>query len=494
MRNVGDGAGRPPGTARDAGRGQPSGGPSRRRTDDDRPQAGGSSLYTPAYRRRSGDAEYGASAANHSRHGRTGYDDAGHRQSPYGGAAWPDDDFGSPYGWSADDPDAWPGMSLSGRDTPAQPVLSNAVRGFPPAPGDPLPVYPPGPFAAWNAGQPGRSDGRSGQSGGAGLTDSAQLSTATITPDEFDTDYSLPAIKDPVPGRGRHSPATDQRRAAGASGHETVQNVRSDQLLREPAPASHGRRSTGKGSRSAKRSRKKRQPAWLAIGAAGVIIAAVAAILVVTIPHGSSPAARDTPSSTPSPVSASPTAPPGPWGFIGSRKTDPLPLTAAELFPASVSNGGTVYTRATKAKGTNCRAALIGSALQAAVRRAGCKQTLRATYLSKGAKVMATIGVFNLKTFASASKAAGKAGHAEFVAQLTAKAGPAKSIGQGTGLEEAIVKGHYLVLVWAENTNLNAPKTQAGRKRLTAFMNLLVKHTVNVSLSNRMVDGKPVAS
>ena len=171
-----------------------------------------------------------------------------------------------------------------------------------------------------------------------------------------------------------------------------------------------------------------------------------------------------------------------------------MPLTAAELYPASISNAGAVYTKAKQAKGTNCRAALIGSALQAAVRHGGCIQTLRATYLSKSAKVMATIGVFNLKNFASASKAARKAGQAEFVAQLAAKTGPAKSIGQGTGLEEAIVKGHYLVLVWAETTNLSPPKGQAGRTRLTAFMNLLVKHTVNVSLSNRMVDGKPVTT
>jgi hypothetical protein len=426
---------------------------------------------------------------------RAGYDDAGYGQSSYGGGAWPDDDLGSAYSWSTDDPDAWPGMSSSGRNAAAQLMASNAVRGFPPAPGDPLPVYPPGPFAAWNTGQPGRTHGRGDQSARAGLTDSSQLATATITPDEFDTDYSLPAIKDPVPGGGRFA-TSDRRRPATPSGQATAQKVRSDQFPTEPAPpVSHGGRSAAKAAHSAGRTRKKRAPAWLAIGAAAGIIAAVAAVLVFRVlPHGSSPAPRSTPSSTPSPTRSSPTAPPGQWGFIGSRKTDPMPLTAAELFPFSVSNAGTAYTRANEAKGTNCHAALIGSGLQAAVRSGGCKQTLRATYVSKSAKVMATIGVFNLKTFPLARKAARKAGRNEFVAQLTAKAGPAKSIGQGTGLEEAVVKGHYLVLVWAENTNLNAPKTEAGRMRLTAFMNFLVTHTVNVSLSNRMVDGKPVAT
>ncbi|MGN6795943.1 MAG: hypothetical protein ACTHJW_26455 [Streptosporangiaceae bacterium] len=450
--------------------------------------------FSGSSRHGSGDAEYrgagyGLSADGHDR---SGYNDAGYGQSPYRGAPWPDEDLA--YGLSADDPDAWPGTGPSDRDAMSQHLLSNAVRGFPPAPGDPLPVYPPGPFAAWNRGQPGRPDGHGAQSARAGLTDSSQLATATITPDEFDTDYSLPAIKDPLPGHAGRSAAPERRRAATAAGQETAQRRRTDQLPRERSPATHGGRARGRGrgGRSAGRSMKKRQPAWLAIGAAAVIIAAVAAILVVTIPHGSSPIPRSTPSSTPTPASSSPTAPHGPWGFIGSRKTDPVPLTSAELFPPAVSNAGTVYTRVNKAKGATCHAALIGSALQAAVRQSGCKQTLRATYLSKGAKAMATIGVFNLRNSALASKAASKAGHAEFVAQLAAKSGPAKSIGQGTGLEEAIVKGHYLVLVWAENTNLNPPKTQAGRTRLTAFMNFLVKNTVNVSLSNRMVDGKPV--
>ncbi len=517
MRNAGDGG--VPGA-------RPSGAACRRRASEDEPSppAGGASLFTPAYRASWGspaggqsghdgtaqsrggeagyaDSDYGQSSAvtpgtgyswtdeaqdGSGDYGRAGYDHAG-----YDGHAWPDDDAGSPYSWSTEDPDAWPGAGLSGTDGGARQVLSNAVRGLPPAPGDTLPVYPPGPFAAWNRSQPGRSDGRPPHAGRAGgLADSSQLATATITPDEFDTDYSIPAIKDPAPGQDGRSGAPARRRVT-ASGQQTAERVRDDHP-REPAPSSHGRRDKGRSGRSAGRGRKKRQPAWLAIGTAGIIIAGVAAILVVTLPRGSTVAPSHKPSSTPTPASSSPTPPPGQWGFIASRKTDPLPLTAAELYPASITNQGIIYTRAKQAKGANCRAALIGAALQAAVRRAVCTQTLRATYLSKSAKVMATIGVFNLKNFASASKAAGKAGHAQFVAQLAAKAGPAKSIGQGTGLEEAIVKGHYLVLVWAETTNLTPPKGQAGTARLTAFMNLLVKHTVNVSLSNRMVDAKPV--
>ena len=64
-------------------------------------------------------------------------------------------------------------------------------------------------------------------------------------------------------------------------------------------------------------------------------------------------------------------------------------------------------------------------------------------------------------------------------------------IGQGTGLEEAIVKGHYLVLVWAEKIDLTAPKTAWQRGRLTRFMNTLLQDTVNSPLSFRQVEGKP---
>jgi hypothetical protein len=371
------------------------------------------------------------------------------------------------------------------------------VRGFPPAPGEPLPVYPPGPFAAWNRGQPDRQRGPGGQAAGSragGQADTSQLASATITPDDFDTDYSLPAIKDPLPGKAGRvaaAPGLGQGPAGAPSGRARHGQPHRDGVQREQVPvAPGGGRARGK-SGPAGRTRKKRQSAWLAIGTAGVIVAAVAAVLVLTSRGSSVPPAQPKLSNTPAPARTSPTPPPGPWKYIGSRKTDAVPLTMTELYPGTISAAGTDYTRAKQTKSTNCRAALIGGALQSAVRHGHCTQSLRATYLSKSAKVMGTIGVFNLKNYAAANSAASKAGHSEFVAQLAAKAGPAKAIGQGTGIEEALVKGHYLVLVWAEGTNLSPPKSKEGRARLTAFMNLLINKTVNVSLSSRMVDGKP---
>src|SRR6266566_1519017 len=305
MRNVGDGAGpgeRPPAT--------PRGGPEtsstrRQRTDGEPPSAGSTSLFTPAYRVSHavpGGSQPGAGNAGygHSRYGpavasvsgsgyswpeddlsaprarndssrndgggsgragddAAGYHRAGYDEAGYGGPSWPDDELGSPYSWSTGDPDAWPGTSLSGREAVAQ-LASNAVRGFPPAPGDSLPVYPPGPFAAWNRGQPGRPDGRPADRAG-GLADGSQLAVATITPDEFDTDYSLPAIKDPVPGKAGRAAADGTRRAAAAGGAGPAEKVRGDQAARSPGPRARGGRAKAKGGRPGGRGRKKRQPA-----------------------------------------------------------------------------------------------------------------------------------------------------------------------------------------------------------------------------------------
>lgn len=421
---------------------------------------------------------------------------AGYQQAGYddgaGDPGWSDEaDQGAGYSWAGDDrigaSDAWSSAGLSGRMSATQAVASNAVRGFPPEPGEPLPVYPPGPFAAWNRSSADRASAeRGGLERGARPADhrdsSRQLAAATITPDEFDTDYSLPAIKDPAPGKAGKPGST------AASGRDRRPPADVSQG-RKPAPRG-GARPTGKG-RSGRRSGKRRQSVWLAIGAATTIIAAVAVILVLTSP-GSSPAGGPKANGTPNPVQSSPAPPAGRWEYIGSRTTDSVPLTTAELYPASFTSAGTVYTKVKEAKSTNCRPSLIGGALQAAVRKAGCTQALRATYVSRTAKVMATIGVFNLKSSAAAEAAALKAGHSEFVAQLQSKAGPARKIGQGTGIEEALVKGHYLVLVWAESTDLGAPKIQADRVRLESFMNTVIQQTANVSLSYRMVDGKPV--
>jgi hypothetical protein len=196
----------------------------------------------------------------------------------------------------------------------------------------------------------------------------------------------------------------------------------------------------------------------------------------------STPAVSATPTPTPSPTL-------GPYGHIASRLDDPAPLTIAQLYPASFTAGGASFTRTADRLSKSCGNAVVGSNLQSAIGSAGCTQAARATYLS-GTK-MGTIGVFNLKTANDASKAGRAAGASNFVAQVPGRSGPTKKLGHGTGVEEAVFKGHYLILIWAEFTNLRTPKTKAQQASLATFMSQLLQSTANISLSNRMANGTP---
>jgi hypothetical protein len=387
------------------------------------------------------------------------------------GYSWAGDDLTSAgYSWSRPDPSD---------DAGTERQLSRAVRGFPPSPGEPLPSYPPGPFAAWNRSAPADDpERRPVLARTAGDADSSrQLTVATITPTEFDTDYSLPAIKDPI------LRAAGSRTSAGPGPRPSA-----------PPVANRGRTAGSHGGRAAKPTRK--QPVRLAIGAAVAIIAAVTAVLVISGIGGTSskghPTAAQSSPSTPGASAPALTPPPGRWAFIGTQATDPVPLTMSELYPLSFAESGVFYKRTVAAKSGNCIAGIIGQALQAAVRQSSCKQIVRATYLSRAVKMMATIGVLNLKSFADATKTARAAGHSDFIAQLAAKTGPTSQIGSGTGIEVALVKGHYLILVWAEFLKLHAPRTSTQRQELAGFITLLVRQTVNVSLTNRMVDDTPL--
>jgi hypothetical protein len=234
------------------------------------------------------------------------------------------------------------------------------------------------------------------------------------------------------------------------------------------------------------------------------MIASVLAVLVVVGAGGylwfstrSSPTAAvaspaATPGTSPSAAASSSTLP-GPWGDIVSRASDPAPLTLSELFPAEFTNGAAIYAKTVQQARPRCPGALIGSHLISAVNKAKCSQAMRASYLSSDQTMMGTIGVLNLNTAAAAAKAGKAAGPTEFIAQLAGKTGPTKKLTKGTGIEAAEVKGHYLVLVWAEYSNLKAPGSAARRQNLETFISLLIQRTANVSLATRMVTGKPPA-
>jgi hypothetical protein len=140
---------------------------------------------------------------------------------------------------------------------------------------------------------------------------------------------------------------------------------------------------------------------------------------------------------------------------------------------------------------TKCSREVFGSKLASAVKKADCTQVLRASYLSSDHKIMATVGVLNLTDVTAAEHVGKVAGSAEFIKQLPAAHGPTRNLSKGTGIEEAEVKGHYLILIWTEFTNLHSPSGKKNRDKLVAFSAGLIAGTANVSLSQRMVTGHP---
>jgi len=228
---------------------------------------------------------------------------------------------------------------------------------------------------------------------------------------------------------------------------------------------------------------------------AGVCLPAIAVLAAVAYArYPGSHATASSPSSHRPSTSSSASQPApslGRWQHIATRAIDPSPLTLGQLFPAQFTVAKTGYTRTAQAASTRCPGAVFGAKLRAAVRRSKCSQVLRASYLAKGPKLMGTIGVLNLSNSVDAQGVGKVTGSSQFIAQLAARSGPTHRLAKGTGLEEAEVKGHYLILTWVEFTTLRAPKTAHQKAQLKAFSTNLISRTANVSLTSRMVTGDP---
>jgi len=220
-----------------------------------------------------------------------------------------------------------------------------------------------------------------------------------------------------------------------------------------------------------------------------VVLVAVGYVYLKSSPAPSAGSAASHNQPTVPPPSPAPTL--GQWKHIESRTQDPAPLTATALFPQQFSKNGAAAARTVDKTSTKCSRDVIGSTLAAAVRKADCSQVLRASYLSTDRKIMATIGVLNLRDATTAGHVGKVAGSVAFIKPLAAAHGPTRNLTKGTGIEEAEVKGHYLILIWTEFSNLHAPSSKAKRQQLESFSAGLIAGTANVSLTNRMVTGKP---
>jgi serine/threonine protein kinase len=257
--------------------------------------------------------------------------------------------------------------------------------------------------------------------------------------------------------------------------------------LAPPGPAPVSRRRGGRTSRATRARRRTSRFGWLA--AALVLLAGggFAGYEYLYQPH------VDTP--VPSPTAAKGTRTPsfdktlGMWQHIGTRAKDPVPLTIAGLYPPQFSLNGKGYIRTAASVTRTCSLAVYGTDLQAALQAGHCSQAVRASYISGDGTMMGTVGVINLISSNAAQKAGQVTGPQEIIAPLTGKKGPAKKLGTGTGVVQAEIKGHYLILTWAEYANLKSPAGPAQRQALEQFAANLVTGSANINLSTRMVPG-----
>jgi hypothetical protein len=178
----------------------------------------------------------------------------------------------------------------------------------------------------------------------------------------------------------------------------------------------------------------------------------------------------------------------GKWQHIGARSEDPKPPTIDQLFPAQFELNGSSFVRAAANLTTTCSLAVYGANLQAALQDGDCSQVLRASYVS--GPMMGTIGVINLESASAAAKAGKVTGPQEIIAPLASSKGVTSKLGTGTGVVQAEVKGHYLILMWAEFTDLKSPTTSAQKQQLEQFATNLVLGSANINLSTRMLTGK----
>jgi hypothetical protein len=253
-------------------------------------------------------------------------------------------------------------------------------------------------------------------------------------------------------------------------------------------PAPGGRRA----ARAAGPRRRSSRVAWLTLAVVVVVLGgAFAGYKFLYEPRVNAPVSGSLRLPTNGPSSPGFDQALGKWQHIGSRSQDPSPLTLAELFPAQFELDGSSYVRTAAAVSKDCTQAVFGANLQAALQAGHCTQVLRASYVSGSGTMMGTVGVANLIGSNAAQKAGQTTGTQEIIAPLAAQKGPTSKLGNGTGVVQAEIKGHYLILMWAEFTSLKSPSTSAQRQQLEQFAASLVTGSANINLSTRMLTGKP---
>jgi len=258
-----------------------------------------------------------------------------------------------------------------------------------------------------------------------------------------------------------------------------------------PDPVAPGSQAAPQGHRGGRtRNRSRSRVAWLVMAAVIAAGAGFAGYKYLYEPRVNAPVPPTLRLPTNAPGSPGFDKTLGKWQHIGTRAKDPQPLTIAGLYPPQFSLNGKSYVRTAASATKTCSLAVYGADLQAALQSGHCSQVVRASYVSGDGTMMGTVGVVNLVSSDAAQKAGQVTGPQEIIAPLTGKKGPTKKLGTGTGVVQAEIKGHYLILMWSEYANLKPPSGQAQRQALEQFAANLVTGSANINLSTRLLTGK----
>jgi len=360
--------------------------------------------------------------------------------------------------WAPSD-DPGPGAQAPAGRTP--------VRGFPPV--NPVP-----------AGLPGRDQPETAQAPGA---TGPRHEPADRFAGEDDTYPNGHGYHDGDDGQGRADEPAGPASAASAG------QPRGARTARSARPSRPSRTERTKGPR------RRSRTLWLATATVAVLAAgALAGYKYLYEPRVNAPVSSSLRLPTTAPGSPAFNKALGKWQHIGTRTEDPEPLTLAELYPPRFALNGSSYLRAAASLTKDCTLAVYGARLQAALQSGHCTQVLRASYMSGDGTMMGTIGVANLSTASAAQQAGQATGAQQIIAPLSSQKGPTSKLGTGTGVVQAEIKGHYLILMWAEFTSLKSPSTAAQRRLLEQFVANLVTGSANIDLSTRMMGGRAAAS
>ncbi|MEU6038893.1 hypothetical protein ABZ801_26125 [Actinomadura sp. NPDC047616] len=203
-----------------------------------------------------------------------------------------------------------------------------------------------------------------------------------------------------------------------------------------------------------------------------------------------------TASATPTQAAPSPTPSPTVPALepvkLKSRTTDPTPLTLKEIFgKRSFKAGGMKYSRVAWHSKRGCTGTVAGTALVNALRKGGCSQALRATYVRGDGALIGSVGVFNLRTETAAKTAVKAAGAKSAALRPLPGPGITKNIGKGEALGTVEARGHYLVITWIQRPD-GKKIPEASYKAVTTFGRQVIKGSnLSFALAYRETEGKP---